>query len=327
MDDERVDLSNQEKFQQSNNIQVKNHQQLVENEIKFAYCTHCGIKNQSGANFCEECGKSLHVTHCPRCGKELISGTDICESCGCYILEHICSFCGNQLGDSDKFCGECGAPVGGLTCPMCKHVSIFDFCQHCNHPLTDRAMQEQKAANADPEYQEIVLLIDELKNYEQEAIEKFGNINISEKPLADNPELIIKQQLKEIQLLYKFYNSLSEIPKPEIRSEKSESVRLFSEKEIAVITEKAKETARDLERKRKELQDKMNKLCNREFPTPQIARNFYSARKPPKTNMVWHCNFADEIHPNPQNCGKPNLGGEWIIEYGEINWIPHDGSS
>lgn len=55
--------------------------------------------------------------------------------------------------------------------------------------------------------------------------------------------------------------------------------------------------------------------------TPQMQRNYYSARKLPvlrksvtKAPVCWICNFCGCHHSHPSECAQPELGGTWVYE-------------
>ena len=72
-----------------------------------------------------------------------------------------------------------------------------------------------------------------------------------------------------------------------------------------------------------ELMKKIALLQQQTFADNQSARMFYTSIKVLLPELVktkvkqvtgWLCNFANVIHPAPQNCSEPNLGGEWQYE-------------
>jgi hypothetical protein len=52
-------------------------------------------------------------------------------------------------------------------------------------------------------------------------------------------------------------------------------------------------------------------FAEKKFLSPQEARRFHMARRPPNTSG-WLCNFANVVHEDgPNGCGQPELGGYW----------------
>jgi membrane protease subunit (stomatin/prohibitin family) len=79
-------------------------------------CPSCGKPNNSGAKFCDNCGKPMAVPGltCPSCKAVSPAGA--------------------------KFCNACGKPLGGpitVTCPGCntENMAGAKFCNSCGKPL------------------------------------------------------------------------------------------------------------------------------------------------------------------------------------------------
>ena len=130
---------------------------------KSAQCPSCSYSNESGAQFCEECGTALHQpAHCPNCGALARPRADICEVCGEWILKGQCMFCYAPVDEGETFCGECGNPVSGIVCPKCSKLSHFDFCSTCNIPLSYQAKAMVLASADDPAFLELAALFEGL---------------------------------------------------------------------------------------------------------------------------------------------------------------------
>ena len=59
--------------------------------------------------------------------------------------------------------------------------------------------------------------------------------------------------------------------------------------------------------------------------TPQMQRNYFSARKVAvyhkskiSSKIGWVCNLCGCCHASPSECARPELGGTWIYEEKEI---------
>ena len=65
----------------------------------------------------------------------------------------------------------------------------------------------------------------------------------------------------------------------------------------------------------------MEKLRPEGDMTPQMQRNYYSARKLPVLRksvttapVCWICNLCGCHHSHPSECAQPELGGTWVYE-------------
>lgn len=81
-----------------------------------------------------------------------------------------------------------------------------------------------------------------------------------------------------------------------------------------------------LEQRRAELESKIAALQKRAFSSNQEARKFYTSLRVtiPQIRTVetvtpvvvgWQCNFAGLVHPRPENCERPYLGGVWVTDF------------
>ncbi len=332
MDQEKYNEAYQSRDQQAYRQKGK----PAEKEKVANYCQNCGTLNESGANFCEECGNNLAGFSCAQCGKELIPGADLCEHCGTLISLTACSFCGSEKEEDVQFCGECGAPSEGIQC-TCGQISFHNFCSACNAPLTDAALAELENAKKDPEYREVLDLMQEIAVLQTElkADSHFEHAQPSEEEKqAEALRLQEIQKQEELEMLRNLSrimhanankeNTAPQMPKrkPVERPQSS-----FDSGDREKALERAKEKEKELAAKRQALQEKLDAMAAKTFPSPQEARNFFDARKPPVENLVWNCKFNDSVHPDPQNCGQPQHGGKWIIYEGEIEWVTHDGTA
>lgn len=138
-------------------------QALTSETTAESVCPSCACKNDSSANFCEECGTALHQpAHCPNCKAIARPHADICEVCGEWLLKGQCMFCYAPVDDGETFCGECGNPAAGITCQKCGKLSHFDFCSTCNIPLSYQAKAMVLAAADDPALLELAALFEGL---------------------------------------------------------------------------------------------------------------------------------------------------------------------
>ncbi len=309
----------------SKSIQSK--EQKVHSGLKA--CSNCGHKNEAEAKFCEECGTAFGSHVCPNCKENVDPGQDICELCGAWILTDKCKFCYSPISKEDKFCGECGNPSAGIICANCNTLNFFDFCTNCHQPLTEEALAEIEKSKTDPELIQIRSFISELEEIELELEQesKVSQADLMKQKLEDaiaKEEDQLRQKFNEVR---KLKDELKDLLPP---SETSSKEQIPSKKPKAKINQfnKLKENIKQRESQRnlllKKIQEKLSEMQNKTFENPQAARRFFNANRPPG-NYVWNCNFNDSIHPDPNNCGSPDQGGKWIVEYGDIQWRTHHG--
>jgi hypothetical protein len=270
-----------------------------EEEKEGKECPNCHSINETGARFCAECGYDFSGSRkCPKCGAKVSTNADICEVCGEWLLEGICKFCYADLEEGAIYCPECGNPVAGIVCPKCGKLSYFDFCKHCNTPLTAIAKKMLEDIKNDPQEQEFLHLFESVVPQETEEIS------------TEKEEL---RRMKEY------------IEKVEQSEKKKKTYRpLFSEKQkesIKTLGKAADEEVKRQEEERKKQEEEKQKLQallyqmrNKTFSTNQDARRYYSAHKPIYT-LGWCCNFTGTIHPCPEDCAEPWHGGYWVVDY------------
>lgn len=193
------------------------------------------------------------------------------------------------------FCPDCGNPRSGITCPHCGTLNYRSFCSHCNAPLNDLAQEAVVDSSGDPTYvamQSLAITLgtigQTLENHEQRqpaVLDKYNN-NL----LAQYSDLLT-----------------SHAP--------------GREKREVTTTHAADEKAEFYQKKAQEMQQLMDSLKPEEGITPQMQRNYYSARKLPEENLRaaryatgWMCNYCRCLHRHPSECVYKELGGKWIFE-------------
>jgi ribosomal protein L40E len=135
-------------------------------------CPSCGAANPPEAEFCCECGFPLRqAAFCPSCGAKTNPGADICPVCGTWLLDGKCTFCYAEIPPDAEFCPECGNPRGGVSCPSCGTLSIFDFCKKCGTPLTEGAQAALEEAKSDPDAQAVLAAVREAGAIEAQLAE------------------------------------------------------------------------------------------------------------------------------------------------------------
>ena len=82
----------------------------------------------------------------------------------------------------------------------------------------------------------------------------------------------------------------------------------------------------------KQMNDMMQDLAPDPGMTPQMQRNYYSARKLPVVTVTrskeliqkpveWICNYCGCHHSQPSDCCEPQLGGTWVYENIEVERV------
>jgi hypothetical protein len=272
-------------------------------------CPNCGELNPIDAKFCSECGHSLTGRKkCPKCNAKVSPKADICEVCGEWLLDGVCKFCYSATEPDQVYCSECGNPVNGLTCPKCGKLSFFDFCKYCNIPLTDQAKQAMDEAKKDPEFMNLLDIIESEKPLESEAHETGAS------DLLKMKEYYSKQVEKKKSSRPLFSDSQKDsIKKMDKRSDdimrRAEEAKKKAEEENARIEEQKKFM---MQEKIEKLKEFLRKTASRTFMSSQQARRYHNSIKP-KMTKGWMCNYTATVHPNPEECAEPWHGGCWMI--------------
>lgn len=263
----------------------------------------------------------LSGKNCPKCNQIVNQEYELCPNCGFRLHSSHCTFCGAPMESDDMFCGECGGSVKGIQCPTCGTLSFRSFCPSCNQALDELAFQALEEAKQDPLYQRICTLVEEITKAQDSG-------NIKEK--EDLPPHIAKlmdryRQLQSQTVEKKEDNELKERKLQEIgRGTNNQKNRTYTSTK-AIQLEESGNGDFDLSKATEELNALLASIVPPPGLTPQMQRNYYSARKVAviRTTKVtetigWICNLCGCIHRIPSECCRPDLGGRWIIEEKEI---------
>ncbi len=252
-------------------------------------CPYCGAINDPEAMFCAQCGRPISKVSCPHCGAEMDPDADYCETCRHYIRKDVCSFCGAHLTGNEAYCPECGSPKGGLVCPTCHTLNEFAFCKKCGTPLTEEAHKLMKELQLNPDYQELMGIVQEYAKLEN--------------ALPYNSERDITREQQSIKLRERLLTLLAH----------DEGIK---EPVIPPVANK-RMTREELEEKRtqqiKMLSAVLDKLAVPVSPSPAKARNYAMASKPIGVRLAWVCNYKHAMHSSPCGCAKPQMGGKWVV--------------
>ena len=304
--------------------QVKTQQKTTEKQAEQPQCCpNCGTPCHSGDKFCEECGMPLKGKSCVRCGVPIQADWEICPHCGQSLHAGLCSFCGASMEADDSFCPDCGNPRTGIICPDCNTLNFRSFCRKCNRPLNEMAMQEMQKAKHDPVFQEMLALAQELADLEERILDTPSG-EISEED-SEPPQLELSEADKKLIQQYKDLfagsGSLEEISIPKPKPLKETPVQARPKIQLNVKRVDLDEAKQLYKEKLEEMRGLMEKLRPEGDMTPQMQRNYYSARKLPvlrksvsKAPVCWVCNLCGCQHNQPSECAQPELGGTWIYE-------------
>lgn len=280
-------MNNQDKKEDTKQEKINLHS---EEETEGKECPHCYTLNEHEAKFCSECGYDFTgVKHCHKCGTRIVSpNADICEVCGEWLLEGKCKFCYADIEEGQTYCAECGNPVAGVVCPQCGRLSCFDFCKHCNIPLTAMAnnMLEKVKQNIDQEPEKFQ------SNQEARAYYMAQQyLNLQKSKQTDKVPSETEQLLKLKKYLEKVNNK---------DKKKKAFTPLFSEKQKKSIKSIGEIADKELERQEME----------RKKQEEERRRKEEEERK--RRQRGWRCNAYGALHPGgPCDCADPSQGGYW----------------
>jgi len=300
-------------------------------------CPGCGNPIPEEAVFCPECGHNLkNPSFCTNCGAGIVEGADICESCKSWVLHDQCMFCYAHLDSNAEFCEECGNPRGGIVCPGCGNLSIFDFCTKCGKALTEGAAKAIALAKSDPDAKALVESVQETVNIAAEIEELTALLNEAPsipsftspaKPqtrkmerFSDSKMAAILQTDQNIDGAAKRRAEEQRKADEYAKNQADAAQQVESERLQRVHDKKVKEAQARLEALEKERQKALAaaaearaKLKAKVFHSNQEARSFHNAMRPVNPRG-WLCNYADVLHEvGPNDCHCPSQGGEWIF--------------
>lgn len=264
-------------------------QQQQQQQAGGKICPFCGAVNEPEAMFCAQCGHPISKSSCPFCGAEVDPDSDFCEACHRYIRKDICSYCGAKLKGNEAYCPECGSPRGGLVCPTCHTMNDFAFCKKCGTALTAEAKEMLKELQKNPDYKELLDVVQEYSNLEsslpynseRDIVKEQANIKLRERLLT----LLAKDAGIE-------YPSIPKVETKRMTKEELEEKKADKIKKLSAI---------------------LDKLAVPPTSSPVQARNYAMASKPMGVRLAWVCNFKHALHSSPCGCAKPHLGGKWVV--------------
>ena len=235
----------------------------------------------------------LQGLKCPVCGNDLDGDADYCETCHRYVNSEVCGFCGTSMGAEEMYCHECGNPRGGIVCPMCNTLNDFSFCKVCGTALTDEARTLAQSVKSLPDYQQMERLSRELEQLDMEE------------PYRNDEDIVCRRENEKLRervlmLLGKNGNeNVNENGNGNVngngKGHSVEELRLMKEEKMRLLTEV------------------LERMALKAEPSPVKARNYAMACRPKGLKVAWVCNWKGAVHSSPCGCGKPHLGGKWVI--------------
>jgi len=261
---------------------------------------------------------------CPHCGSVISEHSELCPVCMHPVHSDSCTFCGAVLLPDDRFCPDCGNPVQGVTCPKCGTVNFRNFCYKCHEPLTSHAQDEIARAHSDPAYQKMIAVAKELAALEEVVSDALNGGGPEKDTLTS----------EDIELINKYRSLISELSNNDIQfREIPEKEKNKPEKKSVQKPVPAEAMAR-YRQKTQEMNDILKEFAPAPDATPQMQRDYYSARKIPviittrqKARSGWVCNYCGFFHNVPEECAEPWHGGNWQyteIEVSSEKWVNED---
>lgn len=253
--------------------------------------------------------------HCPHCGAEVNAGDAICLACGRSLTPDKCSFCGAAMKPGARFCTKCGQSREGVICPNCGTLNARNFCRKCNAPLTAMAQKALEQADNDPQFKAILHRAEELAELHRqiEELQNGGPEDATPPELSDADKALLDEYAAILGSIgvYK-----PKAPEPKEQSPKPE--REFKERTRSLD---------DIMAAYRQKADEMNAALAELAPppdfTPEQQRDYYTARKIVSVDIssnlqgytpnIWVCNFCGCEHRSPQECARPDLGGNWLF--------------
>lgn len=273
--------------------------------------TATGYKSEARV---QEEGKTAKGRRCKNCGAAVSMTAELCPVCMHPLNDTYCSFCGAPLFPGDKFCPECGSSVVGVTCPTCGTLCFRNFCSHCMQPVTEAGRAELARAQADPAYQKMQRLAKELAEMEELLLSEEG-AKVQEGN-APQTEALSEEDLA---LINKYKDMISVFSQQEVNPQTEVNLQAEAEPKPKIFSRK--QIMEEYKAKVQEINDILASFKPDDDATPQMQRDYYSARKVCFTTKTveivktgWICNYCGCLHSIPSECAEPWHGGKWICE-------------
>lgn len=253
---------------------------------------------------------------CPNCRQTVNQVYELCPNCGYRLHYSHCTYCGAPMASDDLFCGECGGNSKGINCPVCGTLSFRSFCPKCNSPVDELGSEELAKAKSDPIYKKICALAEKIIV----AQESIAIDNVTESKLS--PDILsLLDRYRSIQMSEKDKSINATIPV----STDNREIRKHNNEASGITLSVSNINISDLSSAIDEMNALMKSLIPDPGLTPQMQRNYFSARKVAvyrksivKEKVGWVCNLCGCYHGSPSECARPELGGTWVYKDNEI---------
>lgn len=277
-------------------------------------CPHCQTSYEEDVPFCVECGQ-IKTVPCQHCQHPNPAGADICEGCGQWLLAGQCRFCYTPFEEGQTFCEDCGNPPTGIVCSSCQQLSHFDFCKQCQIPLTAQAQEALVALQQNPDLNTLLQSWEEEEEEEETVSSPSPEVAPSPEEVPDpTPPPTIKGPPKAKKL--QFGKAKRSTPSPVSRSKPKTSASPKPQSRAAVPPPRSKRKKKP----RQNIQAKLDALTQKKtFGNKQEARRFFSALQvviEKKRTVIrgWRCNLSNTVHPQPNDCARPDMGGQFVTD-------------
>lgn len=290
---------------------------------------------------------------CPHCHARVDPEGDVCEACGASLLPGQCRFCYAAVPDEADFCPECGCSQSGITCAACGTVNFFDFCSHCNKPLTEAAQRAAELLAAEPQVKALLEALREAPPEPSPGQAQPADLENpagtgsepSPAPAAPRHGMFSEQQRQALQGLTALAEELKQGAQRERDAERAqrdaEAARQRAQQELqrAQLAEQEERRQRQLQSDRESsavakrgdgiARSVTNTSLIQQFLDNTLSRTFADAQEARRFNMAliesipgvrglnvrgWLCNRFNCMHPNPNGCSAPQFGGKWLVE-------------
>lgn len=275
--------------------------------------------NQTDIGFCSAQFKPLRSEGgicCPNCKTTVTSIYELCPHCGYRLHNSHCTYCGAPMSEEDLYCGECGGYSKGTPCPSCGTLCFRSFCPNCNMPVDELGRDELEKAKVDPLFNRICALAEKIIA----ASENENLIELEEASLS--PEILS---------LLQRYGSMQDNISDGMNNHEDHRSAVFNSEldtespEARIVLSDSGDDIPDISSAIEELNEMIKSMVPDPGLTPQMQRNYYSARKVAvyrksivREPIGWVCNLCGCHHGSPSECARPELGGTWIYQDKEI---------
>ncbi len=211
------------------------------------------------------------------------------------------------------FCPECGNPRTGIVCPGCRTLNFRSFCRKCNTPLNAQAQEALAEARKDPKVQQVIAIVRELAELEA--------FILSPPEAGAAPPEIPELSAENCELINQYKELLAAFRGQELQEKAEEKPVETSEtapkpKPVFSVNIVSKEEAMKKYREKvAEMQEMLVSMTPDANLTPQLQRDYYSARKikvQEPNRLYWVCYAYDCCHDYPNECSKPWKGGRYM---------------